>query len=60
MKEFQIFVSASYITDGGSKEFNCFKEFVEANNEKEAKNILKAELKAEGYKNIEMEAIEVA
>ena len=60
MKEFQIFVSASYITEGGSKEHNCFKEYIEANNAKEAKNILKTELKSDGYKNIEMEVIEVA
>lgn len=60
MREFEIFVSASYMTDGGSKEWNAFKEYVKANSEAEAKRILKAELKADGYKNIEMEAIEVA
>lgn len=59
MKEYEIHVSASYITDGGSKEWNCFKEYVNANTSTEAKKILRAELKAEGYKNITMEAIEV-
>lgn len=60
MKEFQIFVSASYITDGGSKEWNAFKEYTKANSATEAKRNLKAELKADGYKNIEMEVIKVA
>lgn len=61
MKEYEIFVSASYITDGGSKEWNAFKEYVKAKNAAEAKRNLKAELKADGYKNIKMDApIEVA
>ena len=59
MKEFEIHVSASYVTSGGSKEWNCFKEYVNAGTAAEAKKILRAELKAEGYKNITMEAIEV-
>lgn len=59
MKEFEIFVSASYITDGGSKEWNAFKEYVKANNKAEAIKNLKTELKADGYKNIEMEAIQM-
>ena len=59
MKEYEIHVSASYTTDGGSKEWNCFKEYVTARNITEAKRILRAELKGEGYKNIEMDAIEV-
>lgn len=59
MKEYEIHVSASYITSGGSKEWNCFKEYVNAPTSAEAKKILRAELKAEGYKNITMDAIEV-
>lgn len=60
MKTFEIFVSASYITDGGSKESNCFKEYVDANTAAEAKKNLRAELKADGYINIKMdEPIEV-
>lgn len=57
MKEYEIHVSASYVTDGGSKEWNAFTEYVEAKSAAEAKRILKAELKAEGYKNITMDAI---
>ena len=57
MKEYEIHVSASYMVNE-HKEYNCFKEYVSAKSE--AKKILKAQLKAEGYKNIEMEAIEVA
>jgi len=52
MKEYEIKVSASYITDGGSKEWNAFKEYVTAKTPAEARKILRAELKAEGYKNI--------
>ena len=58
MKEYEIHVAASYITSGGSKEWNAFTEYVNANSAAEAKRILKAELKAEGYKNITMDAIE--
>ena len=58
MKEYEIHVSASYITDGGSKEWNAFTEYVNANTAAEAKRILKAELRSEGYHNITMDAIE--
>lgn len=58
MKEYEIYVSASYTTSGGSKEWNAFTEYVSANSAAEAKRILKAELKAEGYKNVTMDAIE--
>ena len=58
MKEYEIHVSASYVTDGGSKEWNTFTEYVEAKSAAEAKRILAAELKAEGYHNITMDAIE--
>jgi len=54
MKEYEIHVSASYMTDGGSKEWNAFTEYVNAKNAAEAKKILRAELKAEGYHNITM------
>ena len=57
MKEFEIHVSESYITDGGSEEWNCFKEYVTANTAAEAKKALKAELKADGYRHIEMDAV---
>ena len=61
MKEYEIHVSASYTTSGGSKEWNCFKEYVSADSADsaaEAKRNLKAELKADGYHNITMDAIE--
>ena len=58
MKEYEIHVAASYITSGGSKEWNAFTEYVTAKNKTEAKRILKEQLKAEGYKNITMDAIE--
>jgi len=58
MKEYEIHVCASYKTDGGSKEWNCFTEYRNANTAAEAKRILKAELRAEGYHNITMDAIE--
>jgi hypothetical protein len=55
MKTFEIFVSAGYITDGGSKESNCFKEYVEAKTAADAKKILRSELKADGYICIKMD-----
>ena len=57
MKEYEIHVSSSYTTSGGSKEWNAFTEYVNANSAAEAKRILRAELKADGYHNITMEAI---
>ncbi len=58
MKEYEIHVCASYYTDGGSKEWNCFKEYVNADSRTEAKRILKEELRKDGYHNITMAAIE--
>lgn len=55
MKNFEIFVSASYIS-AGSKHSNCFKEYVEARTAAEAQKSLRAALKADGYINIEMDA----
>lgn len=57
MKEYEIHISASYTTDGGSKEWNCFTEYVFAKTAAEAKRIKRQELKADGYHNITMEAI---
>ena len=54
MKEYEIHISASYVTDGGSKEWNAFTEYVIAGSAAEAKRIKKAELKKDGYKNITM------
>lgn len=58
MKEYEIHVSASYNTDGGTKEWTCFTEYRWAETKTEAKKKLKEELKAEGYHNILMGAIE--
>ena len=54
MKEYEIHVCASYMTDGGSKEWNAFKEYVNAKSPAEAKRILRVELKTVGYHNITM------
>lgn len=58
MKEYEIHVSTSYRTDGGSKEWNAFTEYVTAESRAAAKKKLRAELKEEGYHNIKMDAIE--
>lgn len=56
MKEFQIFVCASYRVNE-SKKYNCFKEYVKAKNEAEAAKKLTAELKKDGYIDIELSDI---
>ena len=58
MKEYEIHTTATYTTDGGTTEGSYFVEYVTAKNMAEAKRILRAELKAAGYKNIKMDAIE--
>ena len=58
MKEYEIHSTATYATDGGTTEGSYFVEYVTAKNMAEAKRILRAELKAAGYKNVKMEAIE--
>ena len=57
MKKFEIHVYASYITDGGSEEWNCFKEYVAVETAAEAKKALRIELKADGYRKIEMDVV---
>lgn len=54
MREYEIHVSASYTTDGGTKEWNAFTEYVNAKNPVEARKLLRARLRAEGYHNITM------
>ena len=56
MKEFEIKVFAGYKC-GGEKYYNCFKEYVTAKTETEAKKILKAELKNQGYIEIKLSEI---
>ena len=51
MREYEIHVSASYTTDGGTKEWNAFTEYVNAKSPVEARKLLRAQLKAEGYHN---------
>ncbi len=58
MTEYEIHVSASYRTSGGTIEWNCFTEYVEAESEAEAKARLREELKQQGYRVIKMDAVE--
>ena len=58
MKEYEIHISANYMTDGGSEEGNYFVEYVTAESAAEAEQIKSAELEAAGYYNIEMDTIE--
>ena len=58
MKEYEIHTTATYTTDGGTTEGSYFVEYVTAKNMAEAKHLLRSELKAVGYKNIKMDAIE--
>ena len=58
MKEYEIHVSASYKTSGGTKEWTYFVEYVTAKTAAQAKAQLLTELKEEGYHNIKMDAIE--
>ncbi len=59
MKEYEIHVSASYRTSGGTIEWNCFTEYIDAESKAKAKAKLQAELKKQGYRKITMDAIEV-
>lgn len=58
MTEYEIHVSASYRTSGGTIEWNCFTEYVEAESEAAAKARLREELKQQGYRAIKMDAVE--
>ena len=58
MKEYEIHTTATYTTDGGTTEGSYFVEYITAKNMAEAKQILRAELKAAGYKNSKLDAIE--
>ena len=58
MIEYEIHTTVTYTTGGGTKESGYFVKYITAKNMTEAKRILRAELKAAGYKNVKMEAIE--
>lgn len=58
MKEYEIYTTATYSTDGGTTEGSYFVEYATAKNMAEAKRILRAELKTVGYKNIKLDVIE--
>lgn len=58
MKEYEIHTTVTYTTDGVTTEGSYFVEYVTAKNMAEAKRILWTELKAAGYKNIKLDAIE--
>ena len=53
MQEYEIKVTASYIP-AGTKYWNSFKAYITANDPTEAQEKLKAELKQEGYIDIEI------
>lgn len=56
MKEYEVHVYAGYMVND-HKEYNCFKEYVEAETEAQAKKLVRAELKKDGYMNIQLTAI---
>jgi hypothetical protein len=56
MKEYELHITVAYEA-GGTIYNNCFKEYVKANNKKEAKRIIKEELKDEGYLKINVSEI---
>ncbi|MFA5561358.1 MAG: hypothetical protein WDA00_01785 [Eubacteriales bacterium] len=57
MKEHEIHVNAS-TSRTEQKERNCFKDYICACSEDDAKQILREKLKEEGYRNIKLDAIE--
>ena len=59
MTEYEIHTTVTYTTDGGTRECGYFVKYITAKTMTEAKRILRAELKADGYKNIKMEALKV-
>ena len=59
MKEYEIHISANYMTDGGTEEGNFFVEYVVAESAAEAERIKVTELEAAGYYNIELDTIDV-
>jgi len=58
MTEYELHISVSYMTDGGTEEGNYFVEYLTANTAAEAEQLKKAELEAEGYYNISIDPIE--
>ncbi len=58
MDEYEVHVSASYTSQGGSKEWTYFKVYTEARSKAAAEKMVKEQLK-EHYKNIRAEAIKV-
>ena len=58
MKEYEIHISANYMTSGGAEEGSYFVEYVIAESAAEAERIKVTELEAAGYYNIEMDTIE--
>ena len=58
MKEYELHISASYITSGGSKEWICFTEYRTADSATEAKRNMRAELRSDGYRNITIDTLE--
>ena len=57
MKEYEIHASVTYTSQGGTQEYDSFLEYVTAKNASEAKKILRADLKADGFTTLNMDAI---
>ena len=53
MTEYEIHISANYMTDGGTEEGNFFVEYVVAENAAEAEQIKSVELEAELAGNLQ-------
>lgn len=58
MKEYEIHVSVTYTSQGGTKEYDYFMKYVFAKNATEAKKIVRTALKADGFKTLNMDAVE--
>ena len=58
MKEYELHISASYISSGGAEEGSYFVEYVMALSAEEAQKLKRDELAAGGYYNISIDTIE--
>lgn len=59
MKEYELHVSVSYVTDGGSKQYDSYLEYVNANTMRDAKKIVRDQFRACGIKILSMEVYAV-
>lgn len=56
MKEYEVHSFVTYISEGGTQEYDCYLDYVEASTKAEAKKAIRAQYKAMGVKVISMEA----